>query len=128
MKILILTTRIIFGLIFFTFGLNGFFNFIPVPPLSDAANNFLSALLATGYMLPLWKSVEVVVGLMLIFNIYVPLGLVILAPVTANIFLYHLFLDQENVAFGGLLLSIHVLFLFLHRRSYYPLLKVKGEL
>jgi len=36
-------TRILLGLIFFVFGLNGFLNFIPVPPLAGVAGAFVGS-------------------------------------------------------------------------------------
>ena len=56
---LALVARIILGLIFFIFGLNGFFHFIPVPPMPEAAGAFMGALAKTGYMIPLIKIFEI---------------------------------------------------------------------
>lgn len=42
-------SRIVLGLIFFVFGLNGFFHFIPMPPPPEAGGKFLGALFETGY-------------------------------------------------------------------------------
>jgi hypothetical protein len=47
--------RVALGLIFLVYGVNGFITFMPVPPLARAADDFVQALLATGYMVYLWK-------------------------------------------------------------------------
>ena len=98
-----LIARVLLGLIFTVFGLNGFFNFIPVPPMPEAAGSFMGALAATGYMLPLIKATEVVCGVLLLIGRWVPLALVVLAPVVLNIFLFHVFLAPTP---DGLLLPI----------------------
>ena len=118
--------RIIFGLIFFVFGLNGFLNFIPVPPPPEAGMKFLGALAGSGYFFPFLKATEVIAGLAILANIFVPLALVILAPIVINIFLYHYFLAPE-----GLLLPIVIvaLALFLghhYRASFKSLLRIKA--
>lgn len=88
-----LAARILLGLIYFVFGLNGFLNFIPLPPgIPEAAMNFSAAMMATGYFIPLLKGTEVIGGLMLLTGFAAPLGLVVLAPITLQIFLYHWFL------------------------------------
>lgn len=84
--------RILLGLIFFVFGLNGFLQFIPQPPPPPAGGAFLGALAATGYMFPMIKGVEVVAGAMLLGNRFVPLALTLLAPILVNIAAYHLVL------------------------------------
>lgn len=89
MKYLSVGSRILLGLIFFVFGLNGFFNFLPQPPLPEAGLKFIMALVETGYMMKLVKTIEVIAGLLLLANIFVPLSLLLLAPIVVNIFLFH---------------------------------------
>ncbi len=104
-----LAARVLLGLIFFVFGLNGFLGFLPQPPMEGGAAAFMGALAATGYMFPLIKGTEVVGGLLLLGNRYVPLGLVLLAPVVVNIVAFHTVLAPPNpVTFAvlGLLLFL----------------------
>ena len=72
MKTLPTVVRYILGAAFFVFGLNGFLHFIPQPPPPPAAGAFIGALIATGYMLPLIKGTEVLAGLFLLGNRFVP--------------------------------------------------------
>jgi uncharacterized membrane protein YphA (DoxX/SURF4 family) len=123
MKGLTLTARILLGLIFVVFGLNGFLHFIPQPELPDAAKSFFGGLASTGYMLPLLFVAQVLGGALLLLGM-VPLGLLMLAPVIVNIIAFHLFLAP-----GGLPLAIvvAVLELFLawaHREVYAPLFRL----
>jgi len=95
---LVLVLRILLGLIFTVFGLNGFFDFLEAPEMPEAAGAFFGALAATGYMLPLIKGVEVVGGILLLLGRYVPLALILLGPVAVNILLFHLFLAPDPAA------------------------------
>lgn len=84
-----LVARILLGLIFTVFGLNGFLQFLPMPEMNPEAGAFLGALAETGYMLPLIKGTEVIAGLLLLSGRLVALALVLLAPIIVNIFLFH---------------------------------------
>jgi hypothetical protein len=88
--------RIVYGLLFFVFGLNGFLGFMPTPAVPENAGAFLGALAAAGYMFPLIKGVEVLGGALLLANRLVPLALVLLAPVVVNIVAFHVFLAPPN--------------------------------
>jgi uncharacterized membrane protein YphA (DoxX/SURF4 family) len=85
--------RVVLGLSFFVFGLNGFMHFIPQPAPPPAAAAFAGALFASGYFFPLLKGIEVLASLLLLGNRYVPLALAVLAPVIINIVAFHLFLE-----------------------------------
>jgi uncharacterized membrane protein YphA (DoxX/SURF4 family) len=101
-KTSILIARILLGLIFVVFGLNGFLQFLSMPPPPQPALAFFGALAATGYMMPLLFAPQVVGGALLLVGL-VPLALVILTPLIVNIVAFHLFLAP-----GGLPLAIVV--------------------
>jgi uncharacterized membrane protein YphA (DoxX/SURF4 family) len=87
--------RILLGLVFFVFGLNGFLNFMPAPPPKPPGAQFFGALFATGYMIPLIFATQVVGGALLLLGVAVPFALTILATVIVNIFAFHIFLSPE---------------------------------
>ena len=97
-------SRILLGLLFTVFGLNGFLQFMPMPPLPEAAGQFMGALGATGYFFPFLKVVEIATGVLLLANRFVPLALLILAPIVVQIILFH-----GLMAPGGLVLPIIIL-------------------
>ena len=97
MKFAVIGARVLLGWIFVVFGLNGFFHFIQPPEMSEAAGSLMGALVATGYFMVVVKLVEVVSGLMILTGRFLPLGLVLLAPVSVNILLLHIFLDQNGL-------------------------------
>lgn len=100
--------RLILGLIYFVFGLNFFLHFIPMPPPAQPAMDFVMALINTGYLMYVVKVLEIVFGLALILNFFTPLALLVLAPITLNIFLVHLVLDRSGLVMGLAMLVIHV--------------------
>jgi uncharacterized membrane protein YphA (DoxX/SURF4 family) len=96
---LLTAARILTGLSFLTFGLDGFLHFIPQPTsgIPEGALAFGAALHQTGYMLPLIKGTEVVSALLLLSNRFVPLALLLLAPVVVNIVAFHVFLAPDGI-------------------------------
>lgn len=119
--------RIILGLAYFVFGLNGFLNFIPVPPnIPPAAVAFSTALFQTGYFFPFLKGTEVAFGLLLLLGFYVPLSLVVLAPITLNIVLFHFFLAPEGMYLQWVMLGMHLFLGWAYLSSYPGILKAKA--
>jgi uncharacterized membrane protein YphA (DoxX/SURF4 family) len=94
----VLILRILLGLIFTVFGLNGFLNFLPPPEMPPAAGEFIGALAASGYLLTLTKAVEVIGGVLLLLGRWVPFALILLGPVVVNILLFHLYLAPDPAA------------------------------
>ncbi|MBS1963738.1 MAG: DoxX family membrane protein [Bdellovibrionales bacterium] len=93
-----LIARILLGLCFFVFGLNGFLNFIPPPPtMPEKLTAFTTGLMSTGYFFPFLKGTETLCGLLLLANAFVPLALVVLAPIIINIALVHTILDTSGL-------------------------------
>src|SRR4051812_13729000 len=102
-----LIARILLGFVFFASGLVGLLNLVPVPPnLPDRLVTFTNGLMASIYFMPLFKGTETVCGLLLMSGYFVPLALVVLAPVVINILLVHSFLAPS-----GLPLAIFLAFL-----------------
>ena len=118
--------RLILGAIFLVFGLNGFFNFMPMPEMPDAAGAFMGALAATGYMFPLIKMVEIVGGMFLLFGRFVPLALALLAPGIVNIALFHIFLAPAGLPMAGLLVLLALYLAWSFRDAYRPMLSSRS--
>ncbi len=105
--------RITLGLIFLVFGLNGFLNFLPMPTdIPEQMTAVMNGFMATGYFFPMLKGVEVICGAMLLAGAFVPLALIVLAPVILNIFLLHAFVDPSGlpIAIGIGLLEVYLAF------------------
>ena len=88
MKTASTTARYLAGVIFLVFGLNGFLNFIPMPPPGGIAGQFMGALYASHYLWVIF-GFQVIAGVLLLANRYVPLAVAVLAPVIVNILSFH---------------------------------------
>ena len=97
MKIVLIVARLLLGLVFLVFGLNGLLHFMPNPPEPPAADAFFLALYGTGYMFALVFGTQVIGGALLILGVAVPFALAILAPVIVNIIAFHLFLAPAGL-------------------------------
>src|SRR5256714_14843687 len=88
MKIITVIARFLLGFIFLVFGLNGFLHFIPMPPPSGTAGQFIGALFVSNYLIVVFL-LQIVPAILLLINRYVPLALTLLAPIIVNILLFH---------------------------------------
>jgi len=118
MKIVALIARLLLGLIFVVFGLNGFLNFLSMGPMpTGVAGQFIGALFQSHYLHAV-AAVQVVGGLLLLVNRFVPLALVLLGAVIANIFLYHLFMNLAGIPLAILVLILWVIVFYRHRQYF----------
>ena len=117
MNVAALIARLLLGLVFLAFGLNGFLNFMPgaLPP--GPAGEFLRLLAQSHYDLVV-SALQVAGGVLLLVNRYVPLALVLLGPVIVNIFLYHLLLDPSGLPVVILVVILWGI-VFLRHRQYF---------
>jgi uncharacterized membrane protein YphA (DoxX/SURF4 family) len=123
---LVTAARLVLGLIFFVFGLNGFLHFIPQPPVTGTAGTFMGGLAATGYFFPLLKSVEVAAGLLLLINRFVPLALTLLAPIAVNIFAFHAFLAPGGLPVAVLVVAAEIGLARAYRAAFAPMLQARA--
>lgn len=125
MKIAVTIARVLFGLIFFVFGLNGFLHFLPVPgPTSAEGGEFMGGLAGTGYIFPIVKLIETLVGLALLSGFMVPLALVVIFPIVVVIALYHTITEPAGAGMAVVLLALNLFLAYYNRASYAALLQV----
>jgi putative oxidoreductase len=88
--------RYLAGVIFLVFGLNGFLNFIPMPPPGGIAGQFMGALYASHYLWVIF-AFQVVSAVLLLANRYVPLAVAMLAPMVVNILVFHVLMAPSGL-------------------------------
>lgn len=118
MKIAVLITRSLLGLIYFGFGLVFFLHLMPMKPMPGVAGEFSKGLFLSGYFFPFLKVTETICGLFLLINKYTTLFLLIIFPVTLNIFLFHAFLEPSGIPMAGAMLLINLFLGYAYRKYY----------
>jgi len=123
-----LGAHLLLGAVFFVFGLNGFFEFLPVPELDGRAAEYMSGLATAPYFFPVLKVVEVLAGAMLLLRRFVPLALVLLAPVVVQILLFHT-MAPEGLPVAVLVTALTAyLGFFVYRDSFRTVLLSRPEI
>ena len=107
-------SRVLLGLLLISGGINNLLVRNPVSNPTPEGDWFLSVLQETGYLLQAVAITEITVGALLLSGYFLPLALVVFAPILVNIFLFHIFLQFAGIetalvaaAFYGHLVYIH---------------------
>lgn len=123
-----LGARILLGLIYFVFGGMGLaiavgLMHMPDQPMPAAAQVFTKGIMGTGYFFQVLKVTETFGGLLLLVGIAAPLALVVLAPITLQIFLFHYNLNPgvHNLILPGVMVLAHILAMSGYWKYYRPL-------
>ena len=117
--------RVLMGLVFVFFGLNGFLQFLPQMPMPDGATAFAGALLKTGYLFQLIMGTQLIVGVLLLTNRFVPLALALIAPVVVNIVAFHIFLAPSGLPLALVVLVLEVYLAWAYRNAFRPMLATR---
>ena len=116
-----LVARILLGLVFTASAIAGLTGQLP-PPEGPEAQAFMGTLFSSG-LLVFVKIIELLTGLALISGFFVPLALVMLAPIIVNILYYHLSLDLAGIPVGIMLALLAMFVAYGYRSVLLPLLQ-----
>jgi putative oxidoreductase len=127
MKIAALIARILLGLVFTVFGLNGFLHFLPMPATlpPGPAGQFIGALMASHYVYVV-SGLQALGGLILLTNRFVPLGLTLLGPVVVNIFLFHLLMEPTGLPMAIVVVVLWSITAIRYRQNFAGLFAQRG--
>jgi hypothetical protein len=119
--------RLLMGLMFCLFGSNGLHEFLPrpkeMPP--EAAMALYGAMMNTHYMMPLVFGTQLLVGILLVLNIFVPLALALIAPIIVGIVTFHIFLAPSGIGPGAVVLLFELYLAWSYRNAFRPMLAMK---
>jgi len=124
-KKIVMIVRFVFGLLLVAMGAMAFMNIQTSQEMPEASRAFAQALADTGYMNYLAGIVEILVGLMFVTKRYVALGAILLAPISVNIILFHIFLDLATIVPGLVFMALNIFVAYSEWDKYKLILKAK---
>jgi len=116
MKIAATIARYLLGIIFVFFGSNILFHFLPNPPMPPGPMADFSSALSVTHYIHVVAFFQIIPGILLLINRYVPLALALLAPVIVNIDLTHILMAPSGLPVAALV-TIFWLLVFLRVRD-----------
>ena len=117
--------RILLGLMFLVFGLNGFLNFMPQPKdMPQEIIMVMGALMKAGYMTVV-SGAEVLIAVLLLTNRFVPLALALLAPIVVGILTFHIFMAPATIVPGIVVTVMEIYLAWAYRGAFRPMLRAK---
>lgn len=117
-KVFPLVARFLLGAMFCFTGLNGIFQFLPMPPPEGPAGALIMAFAASGYMLPLVFGAQLAGGLLVLSGRLTALGLLVLAPMLVHILAFHAFLEPKGSGAGIVLTLLAAYLAWVYRASF----------
>ncbi len=118
MKIAFIIFRVLLGLLLLFASISYFFNLIPEPIQTGNSKLFSDGMKASGYLMPLVKSIELIVGLVYLSGKFMKIANLMLLPISINILLINLFMMPEGTPIALLLFLGNVLFIYKNWESY----------
>src|SRR5262245_14121427 len=117
--------RVLLGLMFLVFGLNGFLNFMPQPKdMPQEIMSVMGALMKAGYMTVV-SGAEVLIAVLLLTNRFVPLALALLAPIIVGILTFHIFMAMATIIPGIIVMVMELYLAWTYRAAFRPMLQAK---
>ena len=124
-----IAARVVLGLVFFGFGLNGLLHLFPLPPAQGAAAVFINGLIASRYFFPLLFVTYLLTGAALLVGRFVPFALAVLAPIIVNIAVMHLFLPSSGaeICLASVVTLLEIFLTWSYRAAFRPLLRAHDD-
>jgi putative oxidoreductase len=123
MKIATIIVRVLLGAMMLFASISYFFNLGEQPvPTGDMAT-LMGGLMASKYMFPLVKSIELIAGLMLVSGKFVKLGTLLLLPISVNIFLIHTVTQVSDLPVAIFVLVANVFLIYAYWNDFKEIVK-----
>jgi len=110
--------RLLLAIILLVFGLNKFFNFMPMPPMEGPPGEFMGALGKTGYMFPLIALTEVIAGALLLVNKFKGLALIMVSIISVNIILFHIVLAPAGIGLAAVVAILNIILIYANWKKF----------
>jgi putative oxidoreductase len=114
--------RIVLGLLMVSGAVTHFTN---IKEGEMAKSAFVTAMVDTGYLWPIIGITELLAGLAILSGRFVPLALIVLAPITLNIFLFHVsHPSPDGIGIALAIIIPHLGLAWLYREHFSSLFKI----
>ena len=113
MKIATIIVRVLLGAMMLFASISYFFNLMgeQPEPTGDLAT-LMAGFMASKYIFPVAKTIELLAGLMLVSGKFVRLGTIILLPISINIFLIHVVVTGTDIPMAAAILFANVFLIY----------------
>jgi putative oxidoreductase len=127
MKVTTIVSRILLGLVFTFAGASGFY-FItnPPPAVVGLAGAFQDVFFKSGWVLFV-DSIELIAGVLLLTNRFVPVALIMLAAVIANILVFHITMAPAGLPVALVVLALWAITALPYRALFAPLFAARAD-
>lgn len=123
MRIATIILRSLMGLLFLFASITYFFNLITPPPVAGAMKVFNDGLIASVYILPTVKVIELACGIAFLSGRFVTLASILISPIIVNIVLIHAFLDPKGLPIAIFLVLANLFVAYSNCQNYKPLFR-----
>ncbi len=127
MKITIIILRSLMGLLFMFSSITFLFKLFTPPEATGAMKVFNDGLVASIYLLPTVKIIELACGIAFLSGLFVPLATILISPIIINILFVHIFLAPEGLPVAIFLVITNSLIAYANKEAYLPLLAMKSK-
>src|SRR5690606_8351054 len=118
MKIATIIVRVLIGLLLLVSSVGYFFHLFPEPETTGNFKAFNIGLVASTYLLPLAKSIELLCGIAFLTGRFVTLANILILPITANILFINYFLAPEGLPIAVLLFLANLFLIYRYWDNY----------
>ena len=118
MKIVTIVVRTLMGLLFLFASISFFLKLVPEPVTTGDFKAFQIGLVASAYLIPLAKSIELLCGLAYISGRFVTLANIVLLPVSLNILLINFFLTPDSLPIAVFIFLGNLFLIFRYWKNY----------
>lgn len=114
---------ILFGLLMVNSGLNKFFNYMPMPEMSEDMMQIMAGFMTIKWIFPLVALVEITGGVLIAIPKTRALGAIVIFPVMVGITAHHLVLDPASIAIALVLFAINIWAIAANWHKYKPMIE-----
>lgn len=118
MKTAAIIVRTLLGVLFIYASVMFFMKKAPETVVTGDFKAFQVGLIASHYLMPLAKGLELVCGLAYVSGRYITLANIIILPVTLNILMIHLNMTPEYLPLGLAVFSANLFMIYCYRHNY----------